>query len=196
MNGLGSRAVLVPDLGEELAVAIEALGALFEALGAAERGGAVLPEPLAGGTALAALRRLWGAVAPTQGRHGSAACPAGRLYAPGGRVEHVPVRLVDVDPIDVATLSAAAAALGRGASGAGPVRAALTDCRADRPGVDLVAVAAGFSGLLDLADTGESIVLRERLAAAGPGVDVVLTPVQENAYQATAERLNAMLPVR
>ncbi|MEU0569119.1 hypothetical protein ABZ297_27595 [Nonomuraea sp. NPDC005983] len=39
-------------------------------------------------------------------------------------------------------------------------------------------------------------LLRERLAAAGPGADVVLTPVQEEAYQATADRLNAMWPGR
>ncbi|GAA3199341.1 hypothetical protein [Nonomuraea roseoviolacea] len=194
MNGLGPRAVLVPDLGDDLAVAIGALERLFLALRAAEEDGAALAPPLAGGAALAALRRLWRAVAPTQGRQGPP--PAGRLYAHGGRPELVPLRLVDVDPVDVATLSAAAAALGRGANGAGPVRRALEESGGDPPGTDLVVAAAGFSGLLDLADTGESIVLRERLAAAGPGVDVVLSPVQESAYRATVERLTAMWPTR
>ncbi|MEV0203094.1 hypothetical protein [Nonomuraea sp. NPDC050691] len=217
MNGLGPRAVLVPDLGDDLAVAIGALERLLLALRAAEENGAALPPPLAGGAALAALRRLWRAVAPTQGRHGrerpmpageghvfphgrhsprEGPPPAGRLYAPGGRAELVPLRLVDVDPLDVVTLSAAAAALGHGANGAGAVRRALEETGGDPPGTDLVVAAAGFSGLLDLADTGESIVLRERLAAAGPGVDVVLTPVQETAYHATVERLTAMWPAR
>ncbi|MBN6057137.1 hypothetical protein JYK22_34760, partial [Nonomuraea sp. RK-328] len=235
MDGLGPRAVLVPDLGDDLAVAIGALERLLLALRAAEEEGAALPPPLAGGAALAALRRLWRTVAPTQGRPTPAqeaqerptpaqearerpmsaqeghprhafplgrhpareeSSPAGRLYAPGGRAELVPLRLVDVDPLDVATLSAAAAALGRGANGAGPVRRALEEAGGDPAGTELVVAAAGFSGLLDLADTGESIVLRERLAAAGPGVDVVLTPVQESAYRATVERLTAMWPAR
>ncbi|MGN9840643.1 hypothetical protein ACTMTI_21225 [Nonomuraea sp. H19] len=207
MTALGPRAVLVPDLGEDLARAVEGLERLLLTLKAAEDGGAVLPGPLANGTALTALRRLWQAVAPTQGRRAAAARLAGRLYAPDGRVEHVPLRLVDVDPIDVATLSAAAAALGLAAAGEGVVREALEAGAgmargtpeaggADLPGTNLVTAAAGISGLLDLADTAESIVLRERLAAAGPGADVVLTPAEEEAYQVTASRLNAMWPRR
>jgi hypothetical protein len=191
MNGLGPRAVLVPDLGEDLARAVDELEKLLLTLKAAEDAGARLPDPLANGSALTALRRLWRALAPSQGHRAAAARLAGRLYAPGRRAEHVPLRLVDVDPLDVATLSAAAAALGRGAVGVGVVREALDTC-----GTDLVAVAAGISGLLDLADTAESIVLRERLAAAGPGADVVLTPAIEEAYQVTANRLNAMWPRR
>jgi hypothetical protein len=189
VNGLGPRAVLVPDLGEELARAVEELERLLLSLLAAEATGATLPGPLANGTALTALRRLWRALAPTQGRRAAAARLAGRLYAPGRRAEHVPLRLVDVSPIDVTALSAAAAALGMGATGTGVVRDALQAC-----GSDLVAAAAGISGLLDLADTAESIVLREWLAAAGPGADVVLTPAIEQAYHVTAHRLNAMWP--
>ncbi|WP_049570006.1 hypothetical protein [Nonomuraea sp. SBT364] len=181
----GPRAVLVPDLGEELAGAVGRLERLLLALRAAEHAGTALPEPLSGGAALAALRRLWRAVALTQGRWAAEARLAGRVYASCGRVEHVPLRLVDVDPVDVATLSAAAAALG-----------ALTRGAADggEAGAELVAVAARISGLLDLADTAESIVLREYLAAAGPGGDVVLTPAVEEAYRATAARLDAMWP--
>ncbi|TMR12425.1 hypothetical protein ETD86_32795 [Nonomuraea turkmeniaca] len=196
MTGLGPRVVLVPDLGEDLARAIEELERLLVTLEAAEDNGATLPGPLANGAALTALRRLWRALAPTQGQRAAAARLAGRLYAPGRRTEHVPLRLVDVDPIDVVTLSAAAAALGMGAVSAGVVRDALEAGGANLSGTDLVAVAASISGLLDLADTAESIVLRERLAAAGPGADVVLTPAVEEAYQATANRLNAMWPRR
>ncbi|MGP3957355.1 hypothetical protein ACTWPT_15245 [Nonomuraea sp. 3N208] len=196
MTGVGTRVALVPDLGEDLARAIEELERLLLTLQAAEDAGATLPGPLANGTALTALRRLWRALAPTQGQRAAAARMAGRLYAPGGRTEHVPLRLVDVNPIDVVTLSAAAAALGMSAAGPGVVRDALEAGGANPSGTDLVATAASISGLLDLADTAESIVLRERLAAAGPGADVVLTPAVEEAYQATADRLNAMWPRR
>ncbi|MCK2213271.1 hypothetical protein MF672_005595 [Actinomadura sp. ATCC 31491] len=195
MTALGPRAVLVPDLGEDLARAVEELETLLLTLRAAEEAGHTLPGSLANGTALTALRRLWRALAPTQGRRAAAARLAGRLYGPGRRREHLPpLRLVDVDPLDVATLSAAAAALGRGAARSGVVREALRAGGARYSGSDLVSVAAGISGLLDLADTAESIVLRERLAEAGPGADVVLTPAVEQAYHATAHRLNAMWP--
>ncbi|MGW0804112.1 hypothetical protein [Nonomuraea sp. NPDC002799] len=194
MSDLDLRVVLVPDLGEVLAQAIGELERLLLALRAAESEGAALPGPLAGGTALTALRRLWTAMAPSQGRRATAARLAGRLYAPGGQVEHLPLRLVDVDPIDVVTLSAAAVALGLGATGTGVVRQTLE--AADVPAGELVAAAARVSGLLDLADTAESIVLREHLAAAGPGADVVLTPAVEKAYQATVDRLDRMWPHR
>ncbi|WP_147268016.1 LuxR family transcriptional regulator [Spongiactinospora rosea] len=184
MNGPGFRVVLVPDLGEDLARAAAMLERAMLSLRAAERRGTELPGPLAAGAALGALRRLWRAVAPTQG--GSA---AGRLYGAGGRVEHLPLRLVDIDPVDVVTLSAAAAVLGAGHA---PVGAALPPD--GPPAGDLAAAAARFSGLLDLADTAESIVLRERLAAAGPGADVTLTPAQEAAYRHTADRLHTMWP--
>ncbi|MER5624303.1 hypothetical protein [Streptosporangium sp. NPDC002544] len=48
------------------------------------------------------------------------------------------------------------------------------------------------TGLLDLVDTPEVLVLRERLAAVGPVADVVLTTEQEAVYQATATWLNQM----
>ncbi|MGN9781513.1 hypothetical protein ACTMTF_08800 [Nonomuraea sp. ZG12] len=162
----GPRVVLVPDLGEDLARAMARLEESLLILRAAEADGAVLPGPLAGGAALGALRRLWQALAPTQGRRAAAAWHAGRLYSPG-RDELVPLRLVD----------------------GGAVREAL-----EPDGAELVAVAAGISGLLDLADTGDTILLRERLAAAGLGADVVLTPVEERAYRATTDRFNAMWP--
>ncbi|GLW10157.1 hypothetical protein Misp01_52860 [Microtetraspora sp. NBRC 13810] len=209
MSGFGTRVVLVPDLGEELVRAVGELEGVLVRLRAAEDAGAVLPGALAGGAALVSLRRLWRAVAPSQGRYAVAAGLAGRLYSPGGRVELVPLRLVDVDPLDVATLSATAAGLGAavlattanaaGAAGAdgydmGVVREALEAGRGPGAGAGLVTVAARISGLLDLADTAESILLREHLAAAGPGADVVLAPAVEQAYLATARRIATMWP--
>jgi hypothetical protein len=194
VSGLGPRAVLVPDLGEGLVHALDELEKLLLTLQAAEDSGAMLPGALANGTALTAVRRLWRAIAPTQGARAAAGRLAGRLWAPGGLEEHVPLRLVDIDPLDVATLSAAAVALGIGASRPGPVREALEAGGDDLSGIELVTSAARVSGLLDLADTPESILLRERLAAAGPGADVVLSPVVEEAYRATMDRLDAMWP--
>jgi hypothetical protein len=202
MSGFGIRTVLVPDLGDELARTVAALDGLLLSLRTAEREGAArLPGALAGGVALVALRRLWRSLAPTQGRGPD----GGRLFGPGGRTEYVPLHLVDVDPIDIAALSAAAAALGAATAGGGPVLAAL-DAAGPAPasgggaggavltGAELVTGAARLSGLLDLADTAESVLLRERLAAAGPGADVVLTPGQDQAYRATAARMPAMWP--
>ncbi|MDF5755891.1 hypothetical protein [Spongiactinospora sp. TRM90649] len=193
-SGLGPHVVLVPDLGEELASAVRGLEVSLLALRAAERAGAGLPGPLADGVALGALRRLWRSVAPTQGRRANAARLAGRLFAPGRAAEHVPLRLVDIDPLDVVTLSAAAAVLGRSEV---VVREALESVRAghERSGMEEsgpASVAARFSGMLDLADTAESVLLRERLGAAGPGADVVLTPAEEAAYRATLDRITTM----
>ena len=67
-----------------------------------------LPPPLAGQAALQATRRLWAALAPTQGDRAVRAGRTGRVLGPDGRYEHLPFRLAEVDPADVATLAAAA----------------------------------------------------------------------------------------
>ncbi|MEV4383813.1 hypothetical protein [Streptosporangium sp. NPDC049644] len=56
---------------------------------------------------------------------------------------------------------------------------------------------AQLVGLLDLADTDVTDMLRERLAVVAPGADDVLTAEEEAAYQhpvlpATVTRINAM----
>lgn len=102
------------------------------------------------------------------------------------------MRLVDVDPADVATLSATARALGDPHAG-DAVREALEHGHADLPtGQQLVMRAAQLAGLLDLADTLDTALLRERLAAAGPADDVVFTPAEEDAYRRTIERFVAL----
>ncbi|MGW4965589.1 hypothetical protein ACWEPL_50920 [Nonomuraea sp. NPDC004186] len=56
-------------------------------------------------------------------------------------------------------------------------------------GPELVMAAARPAGLPDLDDTADTELLRDRLATAGPAADVVLTPVEEDAYRRTVDRV-------
>jgi hypothetical protein len=206
---------LIPDLDEELTAALghaEELLLSF-AVWEDEEPGTVLPAPLAGRVALEAVRRLWDAVAPTQGGRAVEAGRTGRMLAPDGRYYHLPLRLADAGPADVAALAAAARALGDPHAGddvrqalevgdphAGDdVRQALEDGAVIAYGTDddeactrLVARVAQIAGLLDLAPDGDTETLRALVDAAGPGGDVVLSPDSEAAYQRYAARANAM----
>jgi hypothetical protein len=51
---------------------------------------------------------------------------------------------------------------------------------------------AQIAGLLDLAETADTTVLRALLETAGPAGDVVLTIDAEAAYQRLADRFNQM----
>ncbi|MEV0149963.1 MULTISPECIES: hypothetical protein [unclassified Nonomuraea] len=186
-----ARRVLLPDLDDDHTHAMTQLEELL--LGLPDEDDVEpgeLPAPLADDTALEALRRLWDAIAPTQGQRAIAAGLTGRLVAADG-YEFVPLRLVDVDQDDVATLSAAARALGA-PHPSDAVRDTLELGRADMPAGELIMRAARLAGLLDLDDTPDTALLRERLAAAGPADDVVLTPAEEDAYRRTVDRLNGM----
>jgi hypothetical protein len=101
---------LIPDLDDELTTALAHAEELLLEVAAWETDAPEItwPEPLAGGQALAAVRRLWDAVAPTQDLRAAAAQPR-RLLAPDGRYEHIPLRLADIDPADAGILAAAAA---------------------------------------------------------------------------------------
>jgi hypothetical protein len=191
---------LVPDLDDELTVALASVEELLLTLAAWEDQdpGLGLPTPLAGQAALQATRRLWAALAPTQGDRALQGGRAGRLLGPGGRYEHLPFRLAEVDPGDVATLAAAARELGS-PSASDPVRegveagADLAYGRHDEASCrQLVMRAAQIAGLLDLAETDDTTVLRGLLEAAGPAGDVVLTADAEAAYQRLAGRVNQM----
>lgn len=61
-------------------------------------------------------------------------------------------------------------------------------------GVDRCGGAAQMAGLLDLADTADNELLRDRIAASGPADDVVLTAAEEQAYQCTVTSFLAGLP--
>lgn len=192
---------LIPDLDDELTVAAERVEELLltfagweaEDVDQADAEPLVLPAPLADRRALEALRRVWDAVARTQGRRAAEAGVTGRMLGPDGRYEHVPLRLVDVDQADVDALSAAARALGDPRAD-DDVRDAL-DQTAGAYGIEpaeLVATAARIAGLLDLEPTADSRLLAGLLAGAGPADDLVLDAAGEAAYQRLATRFNAM----
>jgi hypothetical protein len=152
-----------------------------------------LPAPLAGGVALGSAVRIAWAVAPTQSvRVGGLP----RLLAPDGRFGHAPLRFVDLDAADLDALGAAAAVLGWAIlPGSGAVQlAAVVDDHAracDTTAGALVTQLARLHGLLDLEWTADVQLLYQTIAAAG-AADVVLTPVEEEAYRRTAERFHAM----
>ena len=59
-----------------------------------------------------AVRRIWDVVASAQGERATAARRTGRILAPDGKYEHMPLRLADVDPADVAALAKMATIFG------------------------------------------------------------------------------------
>jgi hypothetical protein len=157
-----------------------------------------LPAPLAGGVALAAVRRLATALEPTQ----CLGWARGRLLAPDGSHAHSPLSVLTLDSADIALLSATAAALGR--PGLEPDLVDVLTGYADRLAVQLagrptpaeragfVACIAALAGLLDLAPTAASQLLVARLAASPPGLDLALTDAEEAAYAATAARIHTL----
>jgi hypothetical protein len=105
---------LLPDLDDELTAALAHVEELLLEVAAWEDDDpdTAWPPPLAGAQALAAVRRIWDAVAPAQGERAAKAGRTGRLLAPDGRYEHAPLRLVDVGQADIDALAAAAAVFG------------------------------------------------------------------------------------
>jgi hypothetical protein len=168
---------------------------LFVAVGMAAKFGGLavpLPVPLRGGVALGAAVRIAWAVAPTQTTR---ARTLPRLFGSDGRTAYVPLRFLDVDPVDLDVLGASAAALGRSmlpGSRSGDL-AVLLDQHArgrDTTAGALVVQVARLHGLLDLAWTDDVELLHTRITA--DGADVVLTQLEEEAYWRTAERFDAM----
>lgn len=199
MSGQQDRAVLIPDLDDELTASLTQVEELLLEVAAWEDEDpeALWPPPLAGSAALEALRRIWDAVVPTQGERARAAGRAGRILGPDGRYEHMPLRLVRVDPADVATLTAAAAAFGD-PHAADHVQLALEHGADMAYGTSdeaacsrLVMTAAQLAGLLDLAPDRDSETLAA-LVDDDPASDVVLSPAAEEAYQRYASRANRM----
>jgi hypothetical protein len=205
---LGRRVVLVVDLdGQPLAV-LSVLEELLADLAAWEESDATdpphhraplrLPAPLAGGVALAAVRRLAAALGPTQ----CLGWERGRLLAFDGSHTHPPLSVLTLPSADIALLSATASALGR--PGLEPDLVDVLTAYADRLTDQLagrhtpadrarfVARIAALAGLLDLAPTAATQLLIARLAASPPGLDLALTDTEEAAYAATAARINTL----
>jgi len=202
------RVVLVADFdGEPLAV-LSALEELLRDLTAWEesddadppktREALRLPAPLAGGVALAAVRRLAEALQPTQ----CLGPERGRLLGPDGSYEHTPLSVLILRSTDIDILSATARALGR--PGLEPDLVDVLTAYADRfanqlagrhapaDRAEFVVGIASLAGLLDLAPTEATQLLVARLSASPPGLDLALTDAEQAAYACTVDRMKGM----
>ena len=157
--------------------------------------------PRAAREALEAVRRLARAIPPANGRGGRPGA-RGRFLSPGGETVHVPFRLADADPADVAALAATACLLA--VPPAPAVRAALetVSAQAGMPPAELAARAARLAEMLGMAGmAGHGIHVTHMLlsrAASGHDADVVLSPaaletVAELTAQAAAAWATRML---
>ena len=204
------RVVLVADLDGQPLTVLAMLEELLRDLAAWEESDAAdppqtrpalrLPAPLAGGVALAAVRRLSAALQPTQCL-GSA---RGRLLGPDGSYAHTPLSVLILPSADIELLAATARALGR--PGLEPDLVDVLTAYADRFADQLagrcqpadraafVARIAALAGLLDLAPTAATQLLIARLSSSPPGLDLALTDAEEAAYACTLDRMTAMWP--
>lgn len=195
---------LIPDLDDDITGALTQVEELLLEVSAWEDEAPETqwPAPLAGEEALDAVRRLYDAIAPTQGDGARKAGLTGELRAPDGRYEHIPLRVIDVDPADVARLTEAAKIFGVPGT-FHPAATALEEVarslygdlgpggREENPAARLVMTAAKLAGLLDLhADDDTALLTR---TVAGQTTDtIVLTTDGEDAYQRFSRRANAM----
>jgi hypothetical protein len=158
------RTVLVPDLEQELARRFGGLEDFLLVFAGAEPDDFDgVPEPIAGDTALEAVRRLWQAIKPSQhdGRG-----TGGRLLGPDGRYEHIPLVPVELRVEDVAILAATARAL---AGATADLREVIVSTArfsdwATSP-TQLVERVARLHGMLDLELTDDACSLLPRLHA-------------------------------
>lgn len=213
----GTRVCVVADLGDGTLMAdlgrledlLLTLAAWAEEAAAPDGDGWRPPGPLAGDTALLAVRRLQAALRPTQTnpeRDGRGDWhdrpPAGPPWcAADGRYQLAALSFVPVAAADVELLGQIAAELGR-PSGDFEVRAAIEQLEQDLPHTansaererrGLVATAARVHGLLDLQPTADTAQLHAAASAAGLAAqEVVLTEAQEAAYHRTVDRITAM----
>src|SRR3954447_8945812 len=204
------RVVLVADFDGEPLTVLSALEELLRDLAAWEESDAAdppqtrealrLPAPLAGGVALAAVRRLTDALRPTP----CLGSQRGRLLGPDGSYAHTPLSVLILRSTDIDILAATARVLGR--PGLEPdlvdVLTAYADRFADQLAgrcapadrAEFVAGITGLAGLLDLAPTESTQLLVARLSAGPPGLDLALTDAEEAAYACTLDRMTAMWP--
>lgn len=171
-----------------------------------------LPDPLAGGQAADVLARLAADAHAELGPEADLSSSDARLYAPDGRYEHLPLRVVALDPSDrtilATTVQICRQALEPHEDVEATRRQTLDDLRDLLGDVDLDsgpwpdgAPIRASDKLVPLVRLVELVtqppdedaqVLTEVLAQAD-GQDVVLTAEQEAIYQRVATRLNTAL---
>lgn len=187
---------LIPDPDQELTTALAHVEELLLTVAAWEHDTPEVtwPEPLAQRRALAAVRRIWDAVAPTQG-HRAAARHTGQIFAPGGRYEHNPLRLADISPGDPAILADAVAAF-TSPDASDRVRQALEHGAeiaygddSDQACTRLLRTAERLAGLIGLPFDHDSELLAA-LITADPGRDILLSADSEAAYRRYTTRAN------
>jgi len=142
-------------------------------------------------------QRWWDPPSGLQGRPGDevaviaqavwSACSAeGRLFAPDERVEHLPIRVVDVEEAQLEVMAGAVQAVGLGnAAGNEIIAEALANFG------DLVERATRVHGILTLPHDDSARILADRLGT-DPDADVVLDLAREFAYQRVSRRMMAM----
>lgn len=180
------RRCLIPDLETELTAVLVRTEETLIAVSWWEADGTDLPRPLADQEALRAVRRLWDALAPSQG-HGSRSF---RLLAPNGRYEHLPLHVTIVDEDAIRVLREVVVALRHAVRVGEPFADAVTeqaDCGEDTDTV--VTDMARLQRLLELDWTRDAALLTDQITA-GTGQDIVLDAEGECAYRRTARRLN------
>jgi hypothetical protein len=204
------RVVLVADLDGAPLTVLAVLEELLRDLAAWEESDAAdppqtraplrLPAPLAGGAALAAVRRLAAALQSTQ----SLGPERGRLLGPDGSYARIPLSVLILRSADIELLAATAQALGR--PGLEPDLVDVLTAYADRfvdqlagrhtaaDRAEFIVGITGLAGLLDLAPTEATQLLVARLSASPPGLDLALTDAEEAAYTGTLDRMTAIWP--
>jgi hypothetical protein len=156
-----------------------------------------LPAPIADRVALGAYNRVQRVLAERRRQ------PRGRLLDTDGTYEHLPLLLVELSAEDLDVLDAAVQALNRALiAGQEPDLAELLADIAGAWGAwkttkmtaeELVGDFGRVLAALTLSPDDDTRRLADRLAAAAPSADVVLTVAEEAAYQRVASRLNLVL---
>ena len=186
------RRCVVADLGDDLTCALEVLEAVLSRMAGwlEDEDPPPWARPLADRAAVDALGRIAAALRPTQGIQDGP-----RWFGPDGRNEQAPLRFVDVERTDLATLAVAAGAVRRALRwpGAPALAKALeaSAAAADVAAVDVVTALARLHGILNLASTRDVERMYAAAAAAGSR-DLILSPAQEDTYERTVARFNGI----
>jgi hypothetical protein len=177
---------VVPDMAYEWLYVLGRLEELLLTLALWEDEGAQLPDPIAGRAALDALDNVYDAVRPTQSEDEANPVP-GRLLAPEGRYEHMPVRFVRIAGEDLSTLEHAAQVL---LTAAGETAEAIEQ-HARANGVHRTELVGSVSRLISVVGLAWDEDVRLLWSAVEPhaGRDVALSADQEQAYQRIGGRI-------